>query len=97
MTIRYAERHAASGSVALTAGGYEAMGFDGTIYRITGRPYGNTGRRKTWEMYVLDPGSDRHRRVSLSFSTRMGDVRALADKAEIQAIKISAARERAMA
>jgi hypothetical protein len=95
MTIRYAERYAPGGTVRVVAGGYEATGFDGTLYRITGKSYGKSG--KSWELYVLDPGSDRHRRASLSFSGTLYVLQDLADKAEAQAIKISAAREKAMA
>jgi hypothetical protein len=80
MAIRYAERFAPDGTIEVVAAGYEATGADGTLYRIMGLPYGKS--RKLWELYVLDPGSDRYRRVDLAFSGTLYVVQDLAGKLE---------------
>lgn len=96
MTLNVHEPLHATGRMRVTAPGWEATGAGGLMYRIAGQPYGQ-GRRKFWQLFVLQPGEDLHRRVPLAFSGILYVVQDLAGQAEASYVRTTQARERAMA
>jgi len=96
MTLHVHEPLAASGRMFVIAPGWEAKGAGELMYRIAGQPYGQ-GRRKFWELFVLQPGEDLHRRVPLAFSGTLYVVQDLAGVAESAYVRTMQAREKAMA